>query len=59
MVINEWEELDKGKEEIEKWMKGVKKELDSPCDDPQTSPVVKRRQKIKVSVILCCTIYAY
>ena len=48
-VIGEWEELEKGKQEIQKWMRDVRLEFDAPGQDPHASPVVKRRQRLKVS----------
>lgn len=48
-VANEFEVLEKDKEEIQQWISDVKKELSSAADQEDQNPeVVVRRQKLKV-----------
>ena len=47
LVANEWDELEKGKEEIQNWISDVKKEL-TKDEGEQEVDVVKMREKIKV-----------
>lgn len=48
-VANEFEVLEKDKEEIQQWISDVKKELSSTADQEDQNPeVVVRRQKLKV-----------
>ena len=50
-VANEFEVLEKDKEEIQQWISDVKKELSSTGDQEDKSPdVVIRRHKLKVCV---------
>jgi len=48
-VANEFEVLEKDKEEIEQWISDVKKELSTTADQEDNNPdVVMRRRKLKV-----------
>lgn len=48
-VANEFEVLEKDKDEIQQWISDVKKELSSTADQEDQNPeVVVRRQKLKV-----------
>lgn len=48
-VANEFEVLEKDKDEIQQWIFDVKKELSSTADQEDQNPeVVVRRQKLKV-----------
>lgn len=50
-VANEFEVLEKDKEEIQQWISDVKKELSSTGDQEDKNPdVVIRRRKLKVCV---------
>lgn len=50
-VANEFEVLEKDKEEIQQWISDVKKELSSTGDQEEKNPdVVIRRHKLKVCV---------
>lgn len=50
-VANEFEVLEKDKEEIQQWISDVKKELSSTGDQEEKNPdVVIRRRKLKVCV---------
>ena len=56
-VANEFEVLEKDKEEIQQWISDVKKELSSTGDQEDKNPdVVIRRRKLKVCVSESCTI---
>lgn len=48
-VANEFEVLEKDKDEIEQWISDVKKELSTTADQEDQDPeVVVRRKKLKV-----------
>ena len=48
-MANEFEVLEKDKEEIERWISDVKKELSTTADQEDNNPdVVMRRRKLKV-----------
>lgn len=48
-VANEFEVLEKDKDEIEQWISDVKKELSTTADQEDQNPeVVVRRKKLKV-----------
>jgi len=50
-VANEFEVLEKDKDEIQQWISDVKKELNTTADQEDQNPeVVVRRKKLKV----CC-----
>lgn len=54
-VANEFEVLEKDKEEIQQWISDVKKELSSTGDQEDKNPdVVIRRRKLKVCVSESC-----
>lgn len=48
-VANEFEVLEKDKDEIQQWISDVKKELNTTADQEDQNPeVVMRRKKLKV-----------
>jgi len=53
-VANEFEVLEKDKEQIEQWISDVKKELSTTADQEDNNPdVVIRRRKLKVCLENC------
>lgn len=51
-VANEFEVLEKDKEEIQQWISDVKKELSTTADKEDQNPeVVVRRRKLKVRLL--------
>lgn len=54
-VANEFEVLEKDKDEIEQWISDVKKELSTTADQEDQNPeVVVRRKKLKVCFVKKC-----
>lgn len=48
-VANEFEVLEKDKDEIQQWISDIKKELNTTADQEDQNPeVVMRRKKLKV-----------